>query len=158
MTSCSLLAQNIAWMLHICYHITVVCLFFLIHMLIYLCGCLMLVSFKSFEFCLYRSLCTNWLVDNFVQISHLNTMENVFNIYDYNLKILFHLVCCKWLILCGTKKLIFLIFSYFSTNHILFKWLSLLKLYTLNCENVDTKKSINNGQWDLTAFMVRCTW
>lgn len=93
-----------------------------------------------------------------VQISHLNTMENVFNIYDYNLKILFHLVCCKWLILCGTKKLIFLIFSYFSTNHILFKWLSLLKLYTLNCENVDTKKSINNGQWDLTAFMVRCTW
>ena len=64
----------------------------------------MLVSFKSFEFCLYRSLCTNWLVDNFVQISHLNTMEDVFNIYDYNLKILFHLVCCKWLILCGTKK------------------------------------------------------
>ena len=112
-------------------------------MLIYLCGCLMLVSFKSFEFCLYRSLCTNWLVDNFVQISHLNTMENVFNIYDdYNLKILFHLVCCKWLILCGTKKLIFLIFSYFSTNHILFKWLSLLKLYTLNCENVDTKKAL----------------
>ena len=93
-----------------------------------------------------------------VQISHLNTMENVLNIYDYNLKILFHLVCCKWLILCGTKKLIFLIFSYFSTNHILFKWLSLLKLYTLNCENVDTEKSINNGQWDLTAFMVRCTW
>ena len=39
-----------------------------------------------------------------VQISHLNTMENVFNIYDYSLKILFHLVCCKWLILCGTKK------------------------------------------------------
>lgn len=158
MTSCSLLAQNIAWMLHICYHITVVCLFFLIHMLIYLCGCLMLVLIQIIWILFVQEPLYQLIGGQLVQISHLNTMENVFNIYDYNLKILFHLVCCKWLILCGTKKLIFLIFSYFSTNHILFKWLSLLKLYTLNCENVDTKKSINNGQWDLTAFMVRCTW